>query len=72
MALVRIDHVPETVKVNLPLNIILPGQMGESPFRGAKCCTCCTALAMMPAPGSALPPSKPWQRSLAQSPLHRS
>jgi S-formylglutathione hydrolase FrmB len=30
MALVRIDHVPETVKVNLPLNIILPdpGKMG--------------------------------------------
>ena len=30
MALVRIDHVPETVKVNLPLNIILPdpGTMG--------------------------------------------
>ena len=24
MALVRIDHVPDTVKVNLPLNIILP------------------------------------------------
>jgi putative tributyrin esterase len=24
MALLRIDHVPETVKVNLPLNIILP------------------------------------------------
>jgi hypothetical protein len=30
MALVRIDHLPETVKVNLPLNIILPdpGKMG--------------------------------------------
>jgi len=30
MALVRIDHVPETVKVNLPLNLILPdpGKMG--------------------------------------------
>ena len=30
MALIRIDHVPETVKVNLPLNIILPdpGNMG--------------------------------------------
>ena len=30
MALIRIDHVPETVKVNLPLNIILPdpGKMG--------------------------------------------
>ena len=31
MALLRIDHVPETVKVNLPLNIILPdpGKMGD-------------------------------------------
>jgi S-formylglutathione hydrolase FrmB len=31
MALVRIDHVPETVKVNLPLNVILPdpGKIGE-------------------------------------------
>jgi S-formylglutathione hydrolase FrmB len=30
MALIRIDHVPETVMVNLPLNIILPdpGKMG--------------------------------------------
>ena len=30
MALLRIDHVPETVKVNVPLNIILPdpGKMG--------------------------------------------
>ena len=30
MALLRIDHVPETVKVNLPMNIILPdpGKMG--------------------------------------------
>lgn len=30
MALLRIDHVPETVKVNLPLNIILPdpGKLG--------------------------------------------
>jgi putative tributyrin esterase len=30
MALLRIDHVPETVKVNLPLNIIIPdpGKMG--------------------------------------------
>ncbi len=25
MALLRIDHVPETVMVNLPLYIILPG-----------------------------------------------
>jgi len=24
MALIRLDHVPETVKVNLPLYIILP------------------------------------------------
>ncbi|MGE5124227.1 MAG: alpha/beta hydrolase [Acidobacteriaceae bacterium] len=33
MALVRIDHVPETVKVNLPLYITLPdpGSMGELP-----------------------------------------
>src|SRR5512137_1835932 len=33
MALVHIDHVPETVKVNLPLNIILPdpGRMGGVP-----------------------------------------
>ena len=30
MALLRIDHVPETVKVNLPMNIILPdpGKLG--------------------------------------------
>jgi putative tributyrin esterase len=30
MALVHIDHVPETIKVNLPLNVILPdpGEMG--------------------------------------------
>lgn len=33
MALIRIDHTPETVKVNLPLNIILPdpGGMGGVP-----------------------------------------
>lgn len=38
MALIRIDHVPETVKVNIPLNIILPdpGQMGEMPVRNRK------------------------------------
>lgn len=38
MALIRIDHVPETVKVNLPLNIILPdpGQMGKKPVRKRK------------------------------------
>jgi len=31
MALIHIDHVPETVKVNLPLNVILPdpGKMGD-------------------------------------------
>src|SRR5512136_609300 len=30
MALIHLDHVPESVKVNLPLNIILPdpGKMG--------------------------------------------
>ena len=33
MALLRIDHVPETVMVNLPLNIILPdpGKIGDVP-----------------------------------------
>ena len=33
MALLRIDHVPETVKVNLPLNLILPdpGKVGNLP-----------------------------------------
>jgi S-formylglutathione hydrolase FrmB len=38
MALVRIDHVPETVGVNLPLNIILPdpGKMGGVPVAGRK------------------------------------
>jgi putative tributyrin esterase len=38
MALVRIDHVPETVKVNLPLNIILPdpGEMGSLPVAKRK------------------------------------
>ena len=38
MALVRIDHVPETIKVNLPLNIILPepGQMGAVPISQRK------------------------------------
>jgi putative tributyrin esterase len=35
MAVIRIDHVPETVKVNLPLNLIVPdpGRMGERPVR---------------------------------------
>lgn len=38
MALIRIDHVPETVKVNLPLNIILPdpGKMGAVPVARRK------------------------------------
>ena len=38
MALLRIDHVPETVKVNLPLSIILPepGQMGGVPLSQRK------------------------------------
>lgn len=38
MALVRIDHVPETVKVNLPLNIILPdpGQVAGVPISQRK------------------------------------
>ena len=38
MALVHIDHVPETVKVNLPLNVILPdpGRMGATPVARRK------------------------------------
>ena len=38
MALLRIDHVPETVKVNLPLYIILPdpGKMGGMPVAKRK------------------------------------
>ncbi len=38
MALIRIDHVPETVKVNLPLNIILPdpGKMAGVPVARRK------------------------------------
>jgi S-formylglutathione hydrolase FrmB len=38
MALLRIDHVPETVKVNLPLNLIIPdpGRMGSVPVAGRK------------------------------------
>ncbi|MEW5941709.1 MAG: alpha/beta hydrolase-fold protein, partial [Chloroflexota bacterium] len=38
MALLRIDHVPETVKVNLPLNVILPdpGKMGDAPVSKRK------------------------------------
>ena len=38
MALVRIDHLPETVKVSLPLNLIIPdpGVMGDVPVRKRK------------------------------------
>jgi len=38
MALLRIDHTPETVKVNLPLNILLPdpGNMGGLPVARRK------------------------------------
>ena len=38
MALLRLDHVPETVRVNLPLNIILPdpGKMGGIPVAKRK------------------------------------
>ncbi len=38
MALFRIDHVPESVKVNLPLNIILPdpGRIGDTPVAKRK------------------------------------
>ena len=38
MALIRMDHVPETVQVNLPLNIILPdpGSMGGVPISRRK------------------------------------
>lgn len=38
MALIRLDHVPETVQVNLPLNILLPdpGRMGDVPVAGRK------------------------------------
>jgi S-formylglutathione hydrolase FrmB len=38
MALFRIDHVSETVKLNLPLNIILPdpGRMGDVPVAQRK------------------------------------
>jgi putative tributyrin esterase len=38
MALLRIDHTPETVKVNLPLNIILPdpGKMADVPVARRK------------------------------------
>ena len=38
MALIRLDHLPETVKVNIPLNIILPdpGMMKGIPVRDRK------------------------------------
>ena len=38
MALFHIDHVPETVKINLPLNVILPdpGKMGGVPVAKRK------------------------------------
>jgi S-formylglutathione hydrolase FrmB len=38
MALLRIDHVPETVKVNLPLMVIIPdpGSMGSVPVSSRK------------------------------------
>ncbi|NLG96457.1 MAG: esterase family protein [Chloroflexi bacterium] len=38
MALIRMDHVPESVKVNLPLNIILPdpGRIGDLPMSQRK------------------------------------
>jgi putative tributyrin esterase len=38
MALIRLDHVPESVNVNLPLNIILPdpGSMKSVPLRQRK------------------------------------
>ena len=38
MALIHLDHVPETVKVNLPLNIILPdpGRVNGVPVRDRK------------------------------------
>lgn len=38
MALIHLDHVPETVKVNLPLNIILPdpGRINDVPIRDRK------------------------------------
>ncbi len=38
MALIRMDHVPETVKINLPLNIIIPdpGRIDDIPIRRRK------------------------------------
>ena len=43
MALLRIDHVPETVKVNLPLYIILP-----EPAKTGRC-ACCQVQSALPA-----------------------
>jgi S-formylglutathione hydrolase FrmB len=38
MALIRLDHVPESIGVNVPVNIILPdpNRMGGSPLRDRK------------------------------------
>ncbi|MBN2148506.1 MAG: esterase family protein [Anaerolineales bacterium] len=38
MALIRMDHLPESIKVNLPLNIIVPepGMMNNIPLRQRK------------------------------------
>jgi S-formylglutathione hydrolase FrmB len=38
MALIRLDHTPQTVQVDLPLNIILPdpGKIGDVPVRQRK------------------------------------
>lgn len=38
MALIRLDHTPESAKVNLPLNILLPDpkRMGDIPVRNRK------------------------------------
>ena len=38
MALIRIDHTPETVQVNLPLYMIIPdpGKMGDTPVSQRK------------------------------------
>lgn len=38
MALIRLDHLPKTIKMNLPLNIILPDpvRMGDIPVRDRK------------------------------------
>ncbi len=38
MALIRLDHVPETIGVNVPVNIILPdpGKIKSIPVRDRK------------------------------------